>query len=150
MSHSTERQSARKRLGQLLPVVALGRANAAAGAVEQTEQRIRREAAKGDVLPYHLPLLHMVAKIDEHLVGGFQANQASTRVLDVEHDVDDDYGEDCEAEDVEPAPALATRHPKTGQQGTDETQAEQKCIDDPRRVNLQRHCAGGRDVDHVV
>ena len=42
----------------------------------------------------------MVAEIDQKLVGGFEANQARTRVLDVEHHVDDDYREDCETEDV--------------------------------------------------
>jgi hypothetical protein len=47
MSHATEPQSARKRFGQLLLLVALGTANAVAGTVEQTERRIRREAAKG-------------------------------------------------------------------------------------------------------
>jgi hypothetical protein len=56
----------------------------------------------------------MLAEIDQQLVSGFEANQARTRVFDVEHDVDDDYREDCEAEDVEPTPVLSTRHLKTG------------------------------------
>src|SRR5258707_7309343 len=63
----------------------------------------------------HLPSLHMLAEIDQQLVGGFEPNQARTRVLDVEHDVDDYYREDGETEDVEPTPVLATRHPKTSQ-----------------------------------
>ena len=88
--------------------------------------------------------------MDQKLVGGFEVDQTYSRVLDVQHDVDDDDREDCEAQDVEPTPLLATRHPKTSQQGTNETQAEQKRIDNPRRVELQRHGAGGRDVDHVV
>jgi|KBSMisStaDraftv2_1062788.scaffolds.fasta_scaffold8646643_1 hypothetical protein len=54
----------------------------------------------------------MLAEIDQQLVGGFQADQTRAGVLDVEHDVDDDNGEDCEAENVKPTPVLATRHPK--------------------------------------
>jgi len=97
-----------------------------------------------------LPSLHMLAEIDEQFVGGFEVDQIRPRVLDVEHDVYDDDCEDCEAEDMEPTPLLATRHPKPRQRRTNETQAEQKRIDDPCRVKLQCHCAHGRDVDHVV
>ncbi len=57
----------------------------------------------------------MRAQIDKQLVGGFETNQARARILNVQHDVDDDDREDCEAEDVDPTPMLASRHPKTGQ-----------------------------------
>ena len=54
-------------------------------------------------------------EVDQQLVRGFEVDQARAWVLDVEHDVDDDDREDCEAKDVEPTPVLAAGHPKTSQ-----------------------------------
>src|SRR5262245_28963222 len=121
---------------------------------EDDNSFVARDTQKGSAgfrlsLSDHPPL-HSLPEIDQQLVGGFEAEQARAGVLDVEHDVDDDDREDCEGEHVQPTPVLATRHPKTGQQGTNETQAEQKRIDDPRRVILQSHRTSRRDVEHVV
>ena len=78
--------------------------------IMNSERLHRRLVSRQDSLPVahakptpgkpQVPSLHMVAEIDQQLVGGFEANQARTRVLDVEHHVDDDYREDCEAENV--------------------------------------------------
>ena len=65
--------------------------------------------------PYHLQSFHALMEIDQQLVTGFEADQARAWVLHVQHDVDDDNREDCEAEDVKPTPVMAARHSITGQ-----------------------------------
>lgn len=80
--------------------------------------------------------LHTLAEIDQQLVTGFEADQTRAWVLHVQHDVDDDNREDCEAEDVKPTPVLAARHSIPCQKRTDEPQAEQQNINDSRRVDL--------------
>ena len=72
------------------------------------------------------------------------------RVLDVEHDVDNDDRDHGEPKDMQPTPLWAARHPITGQKGADKPQAEQKSINDSGRMNLQGQRAGRGDINHVV
>lgn len=94
--------------------------------------------------------LHALAKLDQQLVGRLKANQTGVRVLDVEYNVDDHDRNDRETENVKPTPVWTACHPLTGQQGADEPKTEQKGINNPWRVDLQHHRAGGGDVNHVV
>jgi hypothetical protein len=53
--------------------------------------------------------------MDQKLVGGFEVDQTYSRVLDVQHDVDDDDRDDRETEDMKPTPVWAARHPTENQ-----------------------------------
>jgi hypothetical protein len=84
------------------------------------------------------PSLHALAKVDQEFVGGLEADQTRARVLYVEDDIDDDDADDRETEDMKPTPALASCHPITSQQGTNESKPEQKAIDDSRLIRRHR------------
>ena len=56
-------------------------------------------ATSGSIV-HQLPSLHAFTEIYKQLISGFEADQARARVFHIEHDVNDDNGEECKAENV--------------------------------------------------
>jgi hypothetical protein len=62
------------------------------------------------------PSLHVLTKRDQLFVGSLKVDQPGSRILDIQHDVNDDHGEYSKSKDVHPASARGRCHSITGEQ----------------------------------
>src|SRR5689334_18929955 len=91
-----------------------------------------------------------VAKILEGLVGGLQADETETRVLEIEHGVDGKGDDGGIKQHVQPTAGAAFGHGEAGQQAAKQGDADQQGKDQGGQVGVQGDGAGGGDVDHLV
>ena len=81
-------------------------------------------------------LLHVFANLLKELIGNIEAEQAYSRVLDVQRDVDNQHGDDREPKNVQPTPPSAASYSIASQKGTQQPQAEQKSVNNYWGMNL--------------